>query len=85
MKDSISPAQCRAARALLGMTQAELSEASGVPLTVIARFESDATKPRASSFRPIIAALSKAGIVFLDADDASGVLLFGPRDLSKSG
>jgi predicted transcriptional regulator len=76
MKNSVTPAQCRAARALLGMTQADLSERSGVAVTVIARFESDASTPRAASFRQLIAAFSKAGIVFLDADGVSGVILF---------
>jgi predicted transcriptional regulator len=76
MRYSITAAQCRAARAMLGMTQAELSRMSGVPAAVIARFETDATTPRASTFRPLITAFSKAGIVFLDADGASGVLLF---------
>jgi predicted transcriptional regulator len=76
MKNSITAAQCRAARALLGMTQAELSAMSGVAVTVIARFEGESTTPRAASFRPLIAAFSKAGIIFLDADGVSGVMLF---------
>jgi predicted transcriptional regulator len=78
-KDSISPAQCRAARALLGWAQSDLAEASGLPVTVIARFETEVTMPRRSSFGALIAAFTKAGIVFMHAEAAQGVLLFERR------
>ena len=61
----ITPAQCRAARALLGMTQAALSAASGVSLPVLKRFERG-SDPRASTVNAIERALVAAGVTLID-------------------
>ena len=42
----MTPAQCRAARALLGMTQSQLGFAAVVPLGAIIDFEAEATTPK---------------------------------------
>lgn len=73
--DSISPAQCRAARALLGWSQDELKERSGVAKVTIADFERGARtrSPYAETLRRLIAALAEAGVVFLaDGEAISG-------------
>jgi transcriptional regulator with XRE-family HTH domain len=65
----ITSAQCRAARALLDMTQASLATVAGVSLPVIKRFERGAD-PRASTVNAIERALINAGITLID-DGAS--------------
>jgi hypothetical protein len=46
---------------------------------MIARFETEVTSPRRSSFSALIVAFTIAGIVFMHADAAQGVLLFERR------
>jgi transcriptional regulator with XRE-family HTH domain len=65
----VTSAQCRAARSLLGITQAALAEAARVSLPVIKRFERGAD-PRASTVNAIERALIEAGITLID-DGAS--------------
>jgi predicted transcriptional regulator len=42
----MTPAQCRAARALIDMTQAEFAGAAVVPVAIIADFEAGVSEPR---------------------------------------
>jgi predicted transcriptional regulator len=78
----ISSAQCRAARALLGMTQSALAAAAGVSAIVIMRFEKG-SDPRASTVNAIERALINAGVVLIEegaaspAGDGQGVRLRG--------
>ena len=69
------PAQIRAARALLGWNGAELAKAAGVSLQTIRRMESALGPGRSSAanVEGVRHALETAGVIFLDADDASGV------------
>ena len=80
MLNDISSAQCRAARALLGWTQQQLSDASGVQVRVIARFETTATTPHATTFRALIDAFEKAGIVFVSVHAATGGVILIERE-----
>ena len=64
----ISPKQCRAARALLDITRADLSQISTVSTAAIGGFETEATAPRAASVSLIRAALEGKGVEFLDND-----------------
>ncbi|MCF4130258.1 helix-turn-helix domain-containing protein [Methylobacterium sp. SyP6R] len=68
----LTPAQIRAARAMLDITQAELAAASGISKTGINNIERGAADPKASTLASIQAALEKSGIEFLDGD-APGV------------
>lgn len=65
----ITPAQIRAARALIGWKQADLSEASGVSEISIKNIERGATDARSSTLAAIQAAFLRAGVVFLDPGD----------------
>jgi transcriptional regulator with XRE-family HTH domain len=67
-------AQIRAARALLGWRQEDLSKASGVGTATIYRIEkSDETiTGYASTLVRIQAALERAGIEFIENDDIGG-------------
>lgn len=65
----ITPAQIRAARALIGWTQAELATHSGVSLISIKNIERGATDPRSSTLNSLQSALRRGGVVFLDPGD----------------
>jgi transcriptional regulator with XRE-family HTH domain len=71
----IEPAQIRAARALLGWRQEDLSKASGVGTATVRRIES--ANGRATSYistlARIQAAFEAAGIVFIGDDGSSGM------------
>jgi transcriptional regulator with XRE-family HTH domain len=65
----ITPAQIRAARALLGWRQADLAEASGVSEIAIKNIERGSTDPKATTLTNIQDAFTKAGVIFLDPSD----------------
>lgn len=65
MVDSITPAVCRAARALVALTQPELAEKARVGLSTVHNFEAGRTTPNAKNMADIIAALEKAGVDFV--------------------
>ena len=60
----MTSAQCRAARALIEMTQAELARAAVVPLSIIADFEAGVSEPR--HVDAIQQALERAGVEFIE-------------------
>ena len=62
----MTPAQCRAARALIPVSQDALAAASGVAKRTIASFESGTAQPYARTLAAIRAALEAAGIQFID-------------------
>jgi transcriptional regulator with XRE-family HTH domain len=65
----------KAARDLLGITQAELCELAGVPLITLRRIEGrpdHAGLVSHDTVEKIMAALETAGIQFLDEGDAAG-------------
>ena len=65
----LSPAQCRAARALLKWTQQRLADASDVTKKTIADFEREARSPHARTLRDLRAALEAAGVAFTNGDE----------------
>lgn len=67
-----TPAQLRAARALLNWSQDELGTKAGVSPVTIRLIETEKTDPKRSTLIAIQIALAKAGIVFLDPDDQQG-------------
>ncbi|MBY3344892.1 helix-turn-helix domain-containing protein [Rhizobium laguerreae] len=60
----IIPEQIRGARAMLGLTQAELAKSAGISTTGLNNIERGIADPKASTLRAIQAALEKAGIIF---------------------
>jgi transcriptional regulator with XRE-family HTH domain len=70
----IRSAQIRAARALLGWRQEDLSKASGVGTATIYRIEKseDSITGYASTLVRIQAALEQAGIEFIQSDEIGG-------------
>lgn len=71
-KISVSASQVRAARALLGISQDELAEKSGVPKRTVVRFELGEGIPRQSTVEAIADALDRAGISFISDSEGEG-------------
>lgn len=62
---SLTAAQCRAARGLLGWSQKDLSEASKTATKTIADFERGAREPYPRTLEDVRGALEKAGVEFI--------------------
>jgi transcriptional regulator with XRE-family HTH domain len=71
---TLNKIQCRAARALLGWSQAELADQARVTTKTVADFERGMTAPHRSTLARIAEALEDAGVQFLNGD-APGVQL----------
>jgi transcriptional regulator with XRE-family HTH domain len=71
----LEPAQVRAARALLGWRQEDLSKASGVGTATIQRVEKSDSPVTGyvSTLVRIKAAFEDAGVLFIDHDDIAGI------------
>jgi transcriptional regulator with XRE-family HTH domain len=69
----IEPAQIRAARALLGWRQEDLSKASGIGTATVRRIESSNRSAYVSTLSRIQTALETAGILFIDDDGRAGL------------
>jgi transcriptional regulator with XRE-family HTH domain len=61
---SFTPAQCRAARAMIGWSQDQLATASKVAKATIANFEASAREPYSRTLKDIWEALEAAGVEF---------------------
>lgn len=61
----MTPAQCRAARALLDWSQQQLAEAAGVGVVTVRQFEGGASEPRRSTLAAIHRVLEAAGVLFI--------------------
>ena len=64
----MTPAQCRAARALIGMTQTELAKAAGFGLSTIVDFEKERRVVSTVAQVRMRDALQQAGIEFIPAN-----------------
>jgi transcriptional regulator with XRE-family HTH domain len=71
-----TPAQCRAARGLIGWSQQDLATASKVAKPTIANFEAGKSTPYERTAKDLVAALEAAGVVFVaENGDGPGVRL----------
>jgi transcriptional regulator with XRE-family HTH domain len=68
----LTPAQLRAARALLGWSRADLAAKSGVHAESIKGFELRGTDPKQSTIMKWARALRDAGVEIFDEDDRGG-------------
>jgi transcriptional regulator with XRE-family HTH domain len=70
----VEAAQVRAARALIGWSQAKVAEAAGVPASTINKFETGAPDRIANEeVDKVRAALEAAGAVFIPKDGGGGI------------
>jgi transcriptional regulator with XRE-family HTH domain len=65
INSALTPAQCRAARALLGWSQESLVEASQVAKKTIADFERGARFPRPRTLSDLRRGFESAGVIFI--------------------
>jgi DNA-binding transcriptional regulator YiaG len=72
----MSPEQCRAARAWLGLPQDALAKSANVGVSTVRDFEAGRRDPTRNNLTAMQAALEKGGISFLDDDKASGISAF---------
>ena len=68
----ITSRQCRAARALLGWTQAQLAEEAAIGIDVVRRFERSESDTRSSGLIAIEKAVRRSGIKLLQAENGEG-------------
>jgi transcriptional regulator with XRE-family HTH domain len=59
------PAQCRAGRALLDMTQTQLASLAGIGLSTVVDFEKERRQVSATAVEAIQKALNRAGVEFI--------------------
>ncbi|MFG1294084.1 helix-turn-helix transcriptional regulator [Xanthobacter versatilis] len=67
----ITPQQIRGARAMLGLTQADLAKAAGISATALNNIERGSADPKASTLLAIQKALEAAGVIFV-AENGEG-------------
>jgi transcriptional regulator with XRE-family HTH domain len=78
--ERITPAQCRAARALLEMTQTELGDAAKLGLSTVVDFEKNRRQVSSLAIEAIRDALTKSGIEFIDENGrGEGVRFLKPQ------
>lgn len=65
----ITPAQCRAARALLKWTQTRLAEAAGIAWSTVRDFEAERRTPIRRNMDAITGAFEAAGVEFTNGEE----------------
>lgn len=61
----LSPASCRAARALLRLSEVELAQRAQISTVTLRRFQLEQGRPSDYAAKKILAALEREGIVFV--------------------
>lgn len=64
----ITPAQCRAARALLNWSQPELAQRCDIHVQTISNFEKESSTPSKTTLEKILITLSMSGIILMEGD-----------------
>jgi transcriptional regulator with XRE-family HTH domain len=77
--DAMTPAQCRAARALLDISQSKLAQLADLGLSTIVDFEKKRRQISLDAAFRIRAALERAGVEFIDENDGGSGLRFRTR------
>src|SRR4051794_27366935 len=85
----MTPSQCRAARALIDLTQPKLAAAAGLGLSTVVDFERGRRQVSTEAAAAIRAALESAGIIFVEENgEGPGVRLKKehktPADISRA-
>lgn len=66
----ITPAQCRAGRALLNWSQQQLADLAKVGVVTVRQFEREGAQPRHATLDVIRRALEAGGVIFVDENGA---------------
>lgn len=67
----MTPAQCRAGRGIVFLTQAKLAELADVPRNVVVDFEVSSLPPKPTYLEAMRQALERRGVEFVDGDPPS--------------
>jgi transcriptional regulator with XRE-family HTH domain len=67
----VTPAQCRAARALLDWSQQQLASAAQIGVVTVRQFEGGGAQPRHATMDVVRRALESAGVEFI-AENGGG-------------
>jgi DNA-binding XRE family transcriptional regulator len=76
MQDTLSPRQCRAARAWLGWTQRDLAKHAGVDMLTVLHFEVGQSVPRRATMLAFMTTFQRMGIGW---DSERDSLILPPR------
>ena len=82
--DNITPSQCKAARALLELTQSELAEAARLGLSTIVDFEKKRRQVSVAAIQAIRDALAACGVEFIDENGGGAGVRLRKRHQKKS-
>src|ERR1044072_8173528 len=74
--------QIKAARAILGLSQAELCELAGISRATLIDLENDTGDPRRASIAGVEDAFRKRGIIF--TDDGKNIGILAPKAVKRS-
>ena len=72
MPAMMTPHQIRAARALLGWTQADLADKAGLSAFTLTVVEAGSERARSRTLSKIAAAFDAAGVLFLEPGEGGG-------------
>ena len=81
---SITAAQCRAARGLLGWTQQTLAGRAGIGTVAINQLENDVSQPRRATLDVIRRAFEAAGVEFIDENGGGPGVRLRSRTIKAS-
>jgi transcriptional regulator with XRE-family HTH domain len=82
--DTITSGQCKAARALLELTQGELADAATLGLSTIVDFEKQRRQVSVVAIRAIRQALTARGVEFIDENGGGPGVRLRKRHQKKS-
>jgi transcriptional regulator with XRE-family HTH domain len=82
--DRITPGQCKAARALLELTQSELADAARLGLSTIVDFEKKRRQVSVAAIQAIRDALAARGLEFIDENGGGPGVRLAKRRAKKS-
>jgi DNA-binding transcriptional regulator YiaG len=80
----MTPAQCRAGRALLDMSQTQLAELANLGLSTVVDFERKRRQVSEASVKAILDALKQVGVIFIDENGGGPGVRLRKRQPKKS-
>lgn len=72
---TITAAQARGARAMLGISQEDMATLAGISRKTLTTFEADEAGVKSGTVEKVQAALEGAGAVFIESDAGVGVMV----------